>query len=94
MALSTFEPQVHKVTGGLEPPRIPLTGRVRCPLRHVTARPRGDSNSRFPDLRSRALPNSGFADEVDGPSTPELLATGPEAEAVGLEPTQPLGWTP
>ena len=48
--LFAVELQVHKVTGGLEPPHIPLTRRVRCPLRHVTRRPRGDSDSRFPDL--------------------------------------------
>jgi hypothetical protein len=56
MTLSALELQVRKVTGGLEPPLVPLTRRVRCQLRHVTERPRGDSNSRFLDLQSRTLP--------------------------------------
>ena len=103
---ASLELQVHKVTGGLEPPLVPLTRRVRCQLRHVTERPRGDSNSRFPDLQSRALRSSGFeadltktatnqfGDEMNSLDLSEPLATGPEAEAVGLEPTQLLSWTP
>jgi hypothetical protein len=73
-------------------------------LRHVTKRPRGGSDSCSFDLKSKAC----WAQDVDlnclvkramgpfGDSLPihEPVPTGPEAEAAGLEPTQPYGWTP